>query len=119
MEEEIEMEIEMDAPHFKVDKPILSNWFVEEVTSKLHDAGKHSDVRIILDDGSSYDLHKAILAAHSPVLRIMFYYNPGKIEHHLGMVTKKGFKGVLSHIYKKDDVPANEEVKQAADFLGI
>ena len=119
---EMEEEMEIDAPHVKMDKPILSNCFVEEVASKLLDTGKQSDVRIVLDNGSSYNLHKAILAAHSPVLRAMFYYHPGKIEHHLGMVTKRGFEGVLAHIYTNAPTifkPANEKIEQAADFLGI
>ena len=80
----------------------FSNSFLE-VTSKLHDTGKHSDVRITLDDGSSYNLHKAILSTHSPLLRKMFYYNPGKTEYHLGVVTKRGFECVLSYIYKDED----------------
>ena len=67
-----------------------------EVTSELRATGKHSDVRIVLNDGSSYDLHKAILAACSSLLRKMFYYNPGKMEYHLGVVTKREFERVLS-----------------------
>lgn len=85
--------------------------FVEEVTSKLYDTGKYSDVRIVLDDGSSYNLHKAILTAHSPVLRKMFCRNPGK-EYHLGLVTKRAFEEVLSLIYL-------QEITESHNGLGV
>ena len=85
--------------------------FVEEVTSKLYATGEHSDVRIVLDDGSSYNLHKVILAAHSPVLRKMFKRNPGKV-YHLGLVTKRAFEEVLSLLYL-------QEISESHNGMGV
>ena len=79
--------------------PFLCMDFTTMTGPRLLDTGAHSDVKILLDDGSEYELHKAVLAAHSDFFRRLFFYEK-KVEYKIPAVASEDFNILLTWMYK-------------------
>ena len=77
---------------------ISSEEFVK-VTSKLRQTGHLSDAKIVLSDGSSFDVHKTLLAAGSLFFRRLFILEKSP-EYKIHNVCKESFEQILNWMYK-------------------
>jgi hypothetical protein len=69
------------------------------IMSKLRKSNIFSNVLITLDDGTSFEAHKFLLARHSQFFTKLFTYKNTN-EYHLGTVSSKSFSNILDWIYK-------------------
>ena len=60
----------------------------------------NSDGTIVLDDGSVFKIHKALLSAHSDYFKTLFEWHTDQKEFHLKVyVSKEAMEQILSWIY--------------------
>ena len=69
------------------------------VTSRLRKGGRHTDAKIILADGTSFPIHKILLALGSSFFEKLFCYHPDDKEYKLGMVSSETMSHILDWIY--------------------
>ena len=77
---------------------VSSDHFVK-VTSKMRKSGRLSDAKIILDDGSTFKIHKMLLAMGSSFFEKMFSRETGKTEYKISMVTFGVMDQILDWMY--------------------
>merc|ERR1719361_1852770 len=98
----------------------LPDTFINSVTTTLSNNGYMHDAKIHLSDGSSFKVHKLLLASSSIFFQKLF--EKDKVdEYRLGPgVTKLSFQQVLNWIYKQQIKLCDENVPfilKDADYL--
>ena len=98
---------------------VSSDHFVK-VTSKMRKSGRLSDAKILLDDGSTFKIHKMLLAMGSSFFEMLFSRETGKTEYKISMVTFEVMDQILDWMYchkmalTEENLP---EILKTANYL--
>ena len=90
------------------------------VASQWRETGDFSNGRIILDDGSTFKIHKILLATGSGYFETLFSWHKDQQDFHLKEVTKDAMDQILSWMYshrltlREDNLP---DVLKTAHYL--
>ena len=90
------------------------------VASQWRETGDFSNGRIILDDGSTFKIHKILLATGSGYFETLFSWHKDQQDFHLKEVTKDAMEQILSWMYshrltlREDNLP---DVLKTAHYL--
>ena len=99
----------------------LSNLIFEELLNGQA-FSRHHDVKIVLDmdpTKEEYNLHKTILALHSPFFRKMFFNEPTKNVFEVGGISKQDFDVVIAAMYGRVHLlSATNTLLQTLRYLG-
>ena len=71
-----------------------------KVTSKLRQSGFLSDAKLVLNDGTTFDVHKILLAAGSSFFELLFTLNPNLHEYQIQIVSRESMDQILNWMYK-------------------
>ena len=99
----------------------LSNLIFEDLLNGQA-FSRHHDVKIVLDmdpTKEEYNLHKTILALHSPFFRKMFFNEPTKNVFEVGGISKQDFDVVIAEMYGRVHLlSATNTLLQTLRYLG-
>lgn len=82
-------------------------------------SGKYSDATIMLDDESSFNIHRLVLAANSPVMQAIFDNEDKRTVHKVGDVSSETFQNFLIHCYQAQSTRAFSDECDKLDLLSF
>ena len=93
---------------------------LQRVIKKRLRRGVHSDLTIVVEDNSEFQVHKILLAASSPYFETLFKYYPKEPKLYLSLVKRESMEAIIGIIYGEQPMIPEDQVFQLlidADYL--